>query len=427
MAGTKRQRSPSPSRLYSNKSRAKASVEARVDPIYGQRSALPGLDPDTLDGDDDDQDGADALNYLRAVRQEAEGLPPVLCVPSEPETTNSTNGCDRSIYENGIGDFRGYYEDGAYYAAPEFEAEDEGGFDAYEDEDGAQDPQLAYFDSMLMRFETLRQQLQRTPPPELVRKLDADHPIHLGRLDTKNSRWWRWKMRTVDPMSVQLASMNKATVFKLLRLVLGGTLLSTGKEVDARVSRWVWGLLGRLPDRGELNSEEVGIIRELGKKAVSVARGLREDKGLEEVGKEDHEEGDAEAEAEVEEQVGDVGDGEVLEDDDQPAGETTNETTSEDLSELAAYKARVLADISANTNANGITNADASADTPGMEKSAEAQPSSLSQPTVGATASAESAKAVKWNTRATVNMIITVAGELYGQRDLLEFREVWGE
>jgi hypothetical protein len=68
MAGTKRQRSPSPSRLYSNKSRAKASVEARVDPVYGQRSALPGLDADTLDGDDGDQDAVDALSYLRAVR-----------------------------------------------------------------------------------------------------------------------------------------------------------------------------------------------------------------------------------------------------------------------------------------------------------------------------------------------------------------------
>jgi len=349
-------------------------------------------------------------------------------MPSEPRTTNSANGYDRSIYENGVGDFRGYYEDGAYYAAPEIEGEDEGGFGAYEDEDGAQDPQLAYFDSILTRFEALRQQLQRTPPPELVKKLDADHPIHLGRLDTKNSRWWRWKMRMVDPMSVQLASMDKATVFKLLRLLLGGTLLSTGKDIDERVSRWVWGLLGRLPDRGELTSEEVGIIRELGKKAVSVARGLREDKGLKEglneVGK-DYEEGEAEAEDEAEEQVGDVEDGEVPENDGQPAPETTNETATEDLAELAAYKARILASISANTNTN------TSAETPGIEIEAEteteAQPLSSAKTTVSATASVETAKAVKWNTRATVNMIITVAGELYGQRDLLEFREVWGE
>jgi hypothetical protein len=326
-------------------------------------------------------------------------------VPSEPRTTNSTNGYDRSIYENGVGDFRGYYEDGAYYAAPDIEGENDAGFGAYEDSDGAQDPQLVYFDSILTRFEALRQQLQQTPPPELVKKLDADHPIHLGRLDTKNSRWWRWKMRTVNPMSVQLASMDKTTVFKLLRLVLGGTLLSTGKDVDEKVSRWVWGLLGRLPDRGELTSEEVGIIRELGKKAVSVARGLREDKV-------------EEGEAEAEDEVGDVEDGEVPETEADDLS-VADAAAAEDSAELAAYKARILASISANTDTN--TSAETPTETE-AETATEAQPLSSAK-----TVSMEAARAAKWNTRATVNMIITVAGELYGQRDLLELREVWGE
>ncbi|OCL08258.1 hypothetical protein AOQ84DRAFT_364286, partial [Glonium stellatum] len=31
------------------------------------------------------------------------------------------------------------------------------------------------------------------------------------------------------------------------------------------------------------------------------------------------------------------------------------------------------------------------------------------------------------NTLATIDMIITIAGEFYGQRDLLEFREAWGD
>ena len=30
-----------------------------------------------------------------------------------------------------------------------------------------------------------------------------------------------------------------------------------------------------------------------------------------------------------------------------------------------------------------------------------------------------------WNTRATIDMILTVVAECYGQRDLLEFREAW--
>lgn len=72
MAGTKRkQDEDSPGALYSNKSRSRPSVEARVDPTYGQRSAIPGLDDTAFDGDEDglnyDED-MDALAYLRSVR-----------------------------------------------------------------------------------------------------------------------------------------------------------------------------------------------------------------------------------------------------------------------------------------------------------------------------------------------------------------------
>ena len=73
MAGTKRKHDKdSPSGLYSNKSRSRPCVEARVDPTYGQRSAIPGLDDDTAfdvgeNGLNYDED-MDALVYLRSVR-----------------------------------------------------------------------------------------------------------------------------------------------------------------------------------------------------------------------------------------------------------------------------------------------------------------------------------------------------------------------
>jgi hypothetical protein len=72
MVATKRKHHlDSPNEVYGNKSRAKPAVEARVDPTYGQRSALPGLDNDAnFDGFDEDlnYDDQDALRYLRAVR-----------------------------------------------------------------------------------------------------------------------------------------------------------------------------------------------------------------------------------------------------------------------------------------------------------------------------------------------------------------------
>jgi hypothetical protein len=74
MAGTKRKDSDDLDHLYSNKSRSRPSViEARVDPTYGQRSALPGLDDETETSWDDerlsyDDISLEALNYLRLVR-----------------------------------------------------------------------------------------------------------------------------------------------------------------------------------------------------------------------------------------------------------------------------------------------------------------------------------------------------------------------
>tara|TARA_R110002060_G_scaffold32201_1_gene42772 strand:+ start:156 stop:431 length:276 start_codon:yes stop_codon:yes gene_type:complete len=72
MAGTKRKsRGDTPEDAYSSKSRAKPSAEAKVDPTYGQRSAIPGLDNEALEYGDEDLDydeDMDALAYLRAVR-----------------------------------------------------------------------------------------------------------------------------------------------------------------------------------------------------------------------------------------------------------------------------------------------------------------------------------------------------------------------
>lgn len=65
----------SPRSIYSIKSRCRPAVEGRVDPLHGQRSALPGLDGEVcLLGSDGEfsEDGENisnnALAYLAAVR-----------------------------------------------------------------------------------------------------------------------------------------------------------------------------------------------------------------------------------------------------------------------------------------------------------------------------------------------------------------------
>lgn len=164
------------------------------------------------------------------------------------------------------------------------------------------------------------------------------------------------------------------------------------------------GLLARLPDRGELGSEEIGIVRELGKRAVYIGvriKGVHDLSALEEEG----EEGDADEEEPIEGGEDDVVDVEVEEElKDSMADAEPFTLQNEDASlsqepeeDIEAVRARVLAQL--NTGSANINTANKV--TPISEQG------------------------TMENTRVILDMILTVAGELYGQRDLLEFREQW--
>jgi hypothetical protein len=379
-------------------------------------------------------------------RQEATGIPNLLVAPRTPPSSNS-----REIYENGVGDFRGYYEDGAYIASAQSFA------DSSEviDEEAGVDPQLAYFDSILARYESLKEQLQQTPPPNVVKKLDQYHPTHVAALNSYMAKWWIQRLKDSEPLPAQIACMNKKSVFRLIGLITHGSLLKRGSEVGVGASLWAWALLARLPDRGELNSDEIGVIRELGKKAVLVAMGLRNVKSWDEGMKEVEEGFDADLE-EVEETVDmtnedeiylDLGD-EVDERDDLEDGEwdAAVDTTSKEEPIL-----EVNYSLTANCNGNtaAAENAEeqieqelAPGDTPINPKDlADAQarilsllnekvpehPVNIEAAVPAVEKPPKTISPTTWNTIATVDMIITIAGEVYGQRDLLEFRTFWEE
>ncbi|KAH6706476.1 hypothetical protein DL95DRAFT_467214 [Leptodontidium sp. 2 PMI_412] len=440
MAGTKRKsRGDTPEEVYNSKSRAKPSAEAKVDPTYGQRSAIPGLDDETLQYADEDFDydeDMDALAYLRAVRQEATTIPNLLVAPKTSPSSDN-----RDIYEDGVGDFRGWYADGAYIAHLDPAAPTEASGEEEEDED----PRLAYFDSILTRYQTLRDQLSQTPPRYVLEKLGRDHPTHVDKMNRDLTRFWIKKMRNVDPKAAQLACFDKGSVLRLLRLLTQGTLLKRGLGVEMGISRWIWSLLARLPERGELSSEEIGVVRELGKKAVLVGLGLKEKEewaeGIREVerGFDGDEGGEGAGDGDVvnEEILLDVVDGdeagEVAEENGyskhaltmQEEGNFTTESLEnpdESPDPLAAAKARILANLPAEPAAQSEKYS--VGNDLGFEPVQEPiigpiQPEKSTVP--------EPVFDAKTNTKATVDMILTVAGEVYGQRDLLEFRGQWGD
>ncbi|OBT55623.1 hypothetical protein VE04_04825 [Pseudogymnoascus sp. 24MN13] len=241
----------------------KGETQGRIDPTYGQRSAFPGLDEDGGFGTEDDDldygDDAGAISYLRAVRSEAAGIPTVLVAPRPILEGDEEE--DRTMYDDGVGDSRGFYSDGAYTAAPDPQPDTP-------EIPPAKHLRAMYFEKILERFEHLREQLGNTPPDDIVEKLDQNHDSYMSA-SAPDYRKWRWRVINTEPMNAQLARMDRATSLKLLRLLTNDKLAMGGSTIPTeRLSRWIWGVLARLPDSGELNSEEIGLVRDLGKRAV---------------------------------------------------------------------------------------------------------------------------------------------------------------
>ncbi|KAI1483340.1 hypothetical protein F4774DRAFT_159750 [Daldinia eschscholtzii] len=465
----------------------------------------------------------------KALQQSTEG-------PGEQQQDGDEEPIDRSIYKDGRGDFRGYYHDGAYIAYPpgyfdededEDEEEDE---DEYCDEDydgeegeGQEDQELgyddesdsewsegrprnsnsdeireAYFQSLTNQFLALREVLQAEPPEHLLNTLPRSNPIDVGEFGPRSDTFAKWsgRLRGTDPLPAQIAGMHKDGVMRLLRIILGGKFLRKNQELRERTSRWIWALLARLPDKGELDYQEIGWIRELGKRAVLLMVSLAEMEVL----KEHYDVGDSTAESqgevEVDEGIEEMSQGECCDyedidtdvNDPEPHHRGPGQTPGGRVTKLASSDCTVGsgADIDSNVpNTNGTVGAKALREDEATEVSdvemeieseeEDGEVSDAPQQQTEPTADIERAKArlleqlnstaaengdvpaeedlpttaleeeafraleaeeeeakteqlrrARANERVTLNMILTVAGEFYGQRDLLEFRDPFG-
>ncbi len=380
--------------------------------------------------------------------------------PQLPRHLQHTDDIDRSMYDDGVGDSRGYYHDGAYTAAPEPDPSALSDEEAEPDEAdriASQNAALrkAYFASLTTQFLALRALLHRAPPPHRIAALPRDHGTEVGSFGAKSwtFRVWTKRIRHTDPLPVQVAALDRQSALKLLRVILGGKFIRRGYELRERTSRWLWALLARLPDRGEMDYAEVGWIRELGKRAVLMMVSIAQMDALrEEV------EGDLEGGLEAEQEEGDESLGEMVVDDEEadegnyqsrsagagadskPADivATTGDDDQEDgevdmdlddgevsddddptaaagnkdiKAEIAAAKARLLARLEKAPETQQEEPAGADDDEHQHNQASEGQDAVFDEAQVRA------------NMRATLNMILTVAGEFYGQRDLLEFRD----
>ncbi|CCF34996.1 V-SNARE [Colletotrichum higginsianum] len=502
----KRSRKPNP--------KTRDHQNAYIDPTWGQKyvfSSAAGSTTVPVDPDLDFEDDADAMAYLKSVRTQANGIPHLLVAPKVPigpqlpkELQNDDDEAeegeaveeDRDIYSTGQGDFRGYYQDGAYMARPDnwvdhraardHDAEggewqgNEGIYDVDDVEEDNTDPEAAireaYFAAILSKFNTLRKTLHATPPPNIVAALPHTHGYHVGAFGPKSGTFaiWSQRLRATDPHPAQVASMDKDGVLRVVRVLLGGSFLRRGAELGERTSRWLWALLARLPERGGLNHAETGWVRDLGRRAVLMMQSLADmaalrdalegegmDLGVHDAVDESSDDEDALREMDVEERDGEEPDGDGKPGEETPiaAAKVPTETTklteeadptpkkpAVDDGEVEDGEIDEDADDDQKSEAmdvseDGEVDEGEIAEDPPAQTLEEARARLLAQldtaaevapseaPSEEAIAEVEDEEGTvdqlraRMNMRVTLTMILTVAGEFYGQRDLLEFRD----
>ena len=348
-------------------------------------------------------------------RIEAKTVPNLLVAPSSPTAEQK----EENLYQDYP---QGYYSDGVYTALPLTSSTTRSTKPA--DQEDPLDPQLAYYTSLLSRFEILSSNLQKP------------HPATSNALSPP--KWWnssRWRSQVLNsqPQTIRLASLPQEQVIYGLEileslLTLGNLHGTKGRNIGA----WAWGLLGRCRHVGEMRSEEVGVVRGVGKRAQWVLRRMAAGEGLsseEEVQEEEdgnREDGDEKGPLEEgeEDQNGGNGDGQEgdgqegpLDDGDEDAHTLDNEEA------LAEAKKRVITSLGSAE----------STEPPLVGKTVQDQPEegneASREPRVDAVVRGP-AKAEEndlESVHATLDMIITIVGQYYGQRDLLDGRLLWEE
>ena len=312
---------------------------------------------------------------------------------------------------------RGWYADGAYTAAPVDPAARE------QEKDGDLDPQEAYYHALLARFDNLRTTLAASPPPPPPPPPRADSDgltlITRALLSNATFRTWRNTLLKSAPTPRILCSLPQESIIQgveVLEAVL--TLPNLRGEREKRIGAWTWGLLGRCRDVGEMDSEDVSILRGFGKKASALLRRMRAVGDGGGVGEE--ETNDEEAEAEGMEPEADV-----------QASDAQNVTDVRLSDEVAITETGVTLD--AETPLAEAQRALLSRLGPVSETTAEdTDPAPKAKEDIGDDralrgGSVEGEGEQATDAHATLDMIVTIVGECYGQRDLLDGRLAWEE
>ena len=251
------------------------------------------------------------------------------------------------------------------------------------------------------------------------------------------------------PTTILLGQLPQESVLQGLQ-ILESSLASGDMAAKKFLGPWAWGLLARCREAGQMASEEIGVLRDLGKRAVWLLRGLRagtdyltqeqgqDVSGSSDIGPDDRGE---ETESHVRDSPRRDQEHEGLETtpSNPPADNTFAEAEAIQIPKpipaianqpdgddpLAAAKASLLSSLA--PRAQATTPSPSLAQAPTQLSITNGHSASSETTSAGGQPETDEPRGQALRLYATLDMIITIVGEFYGQRDLLEGRLVWGE
>ena len=348
-------------------------------------------------------------------RSEAKTVPNLLVASSAPVNRNR----NEDLYADYS---QGYYADGAYTALPMPNARIVCKGTEEEEDLDAQD---AYYTSLCARFAELSDRLQNPPPLKDVNSIELP-PQYWPK------RTWRNKLLNTTPTMVRLGRIPQDMVIQGLEVL--ESVLSSGNLRDSKgkkVGAWAWALLARCRDVGQMGSEEVGVLRNVGKKAVWLLRRLAAGEVL---GEESIDGDEDEAEEDVDAEDGEGSEGGEGHDDsggglEMATPEAVFQQPGDEEALLAEARERMLSSLPASSQPHDDSETDNSLCVDNTE--GQNDPNGVveqdADQVVEAQQNCPEAVFGKMDMHATLDMLVTIIGECYGQRDLFDGRLLWDE
>jgi hypothetical protein len=392
--------------------------------------------------------------------------------PGSPERANSGFDNEKKMtYTHTVDTQHVVYEEGTWIAVDH-------GYDNWEEDSDHVNAQGSCHRTILQRFRNLRNKLiefksDATAFPEPIRR-------------SSSKRDWSETVECGYPLMEEVLQMDEQNLYTALQgCVLA---LSHSTAISRQKSCWIWTLLALTGDVGTLDHGRISRIRDLGLGAVQLGRQLRADIVTTDDGAQDSDipglrTGSHVTDRNEESINGDNKNGQdgepgdeitefskpvITELNDVPCpslnGQENRDVTEEKLNkfdaagvtsgsedeadgDLEQARARLLAQLGDRLVQPGMSSPDESP-VKGFNSLSRAEAERQRQeirregtckklaPRAASTVSAQNEAICRgkdkapltgsdWNTRAAIDMILTVVAECYGQRDLLEFREAW--